>query len=173
MSQHARTEYERRFLVDPAWRPPLDRTRKRIEDLYVRGTALRLRVQTELDTGRRLVKLTKKVQAGAPYAHELSTIVLSYDEHKLFDAMPGDRLVKVRYYVSLQVKPMRIAAVDVFEGELAGLVTCEIEAESTGALLSIRPPEFATVEVTNDAFFTGGVLCRAPRAELLARLGQA
>ena len=169
MSEYTRTEYERRFVVTGPWRPLGDVVKKRIEDLYIRNTALRLRVQLD-DSGRRLVKLTKKTPGTEPYTHQLSQIILGYDEFKLFDAMPGDRLAKVRYYVSMRTEPLRIVAVDVFEGELSGLVLCEIEAESPGALLSLRPPDYATREVTGDPFFTGGVLCRVPRAELLSRL---
>jgi hypothetical protein len=48
-----RIEHERRFLVESdAWRDGGPLPSRSIEDLYLRGTRLRLRVMTELDGTR-------------------------------------------------------------------------------------------------------------------------
>ncbi|HSS50759.1 MAG TPA: hypothetical protein VLX28_17610 [Thermoanaerobaculia bacterium] len=60
-------------------------------------------------------------------------------------------------------------SIDVFEGELDGLVLCETEADGLDELMAIQPPAFASREVTEDPFFTGGNLCRTSRAELLQK----
>jgi CYTH domain-containing protein len=60
--------------------------------------------------------------------------------------------------------------VDVFEGELAGLVLCEAEADSRAAVMALTFPPWAGREVTDDPFFTGGNLCTLSAADLAARL---
>lgn len=81
--------------------------------------------------------------------------------------MPGNRLRKTRYY---HIHQDRVFSIDVFEGELEGLILCETEAEGLEELMAIQPPAYARYEVTEDLFFTGGNLCRTTRAELLRKL---
>lgn len=61
-------------------------------------------------------------------------------------------------------------SIDVFEGELAGLILCECEALSLEELMAIEPPLYATAEVTEDAFFTGGNLSRTSCSDLKRKL---
>jgi CYTH domain-containing protein len=63
-----------------------------------------------------------------------------------------------------------VFSIDVFEGELDGLILCETEAEGLEELMAIQPPVYVRHEVTEDPFFAGGNLCRTPRAELLRKL---
>ena len=168
-TKYTRVEYERRFLVPPLedWRSAVEPYSKTFEDKYLRQGRLRLRILTDSDTGRRLIKLTKKFESDSPYFQTISRILLSPGEHELLDAIPGDRLRKTRYY---HLDRGRIFSIDVFEGELDGLVLCETEADGLDELMSIEPPPYAKHEVTADPFFTGGNLCRASRADLRRKL---
>lgn len=168
-AKYPRTEYERRFLVSPRapWRNSVEPYSKTFEDNYLRNTRLRLRLLTDSDTGRRLIKLTKKVESASPYLTTISRILLSPGEHELLGGLEGDRLRKVRYY---HHHVGRVFSIDVFEGELEGLVLCETEAEDLADLMMITPPAYAVREVTEDPFFTGGNLCRTTRAELMTKL---
>ena len=168
-AKYPRIEYERRFLVSPRarWESFVESYSKTFEDNYLRNTRLRIRLLTDSDTGRRLVKLTKKIESASPYLTTISRILLSPGEHELLEGLEGDRLRKVRYY---HHHLGRVFSVDVFEGELEGLVLCEAEAEDLAGLMLITPPAYAEREVTEDPFFTGGNLCRTTRAELLAKL---
>lgn len=140
---------------------------KSFEDKYLRNSRLRLRVLTDSDTGRRIIKLTKKLESDSPYFQTISRILLSPGEYEIFDTLPGDRLRKTRHY---HVHQGRVFSIDVFEGELDGLILCETEAEGLEELMSIQPPAYVRHEVTEDPFFTGGNLCRTTRAELLRKL---
>lgn len=168
-AKYTRIEYERRFLVSPQadWRSAIEPYSKIFEDKYLRNTRLRLRVLTDTDTGRRVIKLNKKSESPSPYFQTISRILLSPAEHTLFDGHAGDRLKKERHY---HHHLGRVFSIDVFEGELDGLILCETEAESLEDLMSAQFPAFATHEVTEDAFFTGGNLCRTMRADLLRKL---
>lgn len=168
-AKYTRVEYERRFIVPPQadWRGTVEPYSKVFEDKYLAGTRLRLRVQTDTDTGRRLIKLNKKFESPSPYFQTISRILLSPGEYTLLDGAEGHRLKKVRYYHNYLG---RVFSIDVLEGELAGLVLCETEADSLEDLMQVEPPAYATYEVTEDPFFAGGNLCHTTRAELLRRL---
>ena len=85
----------------------------------------------------------------------------------MLGALPARIIVKRRYRVPYGGRPFGI---DLFEGELAGLLLCEAEAENREAILALAFPPWATREVTDDPFFAGGNLCAATAAELAARL---
>jgi len=140
---------------------------KTFEDKYLRNSRLRLRIITDSDTGRRIIKLTKKLESDSPYFQTIGRILLSPGEYEIFDTLPGDRLRKTRHY---HVHQARVFSIDVFEGELDGLILCETEAEGLEELMSIQPPAYVRHEVTEDPFFTSGNLCRTTRAEVLRKL---
>ena len=96
------------------------------------------------------------------------TTWLSDEEYDALVTLPGRRLQKTRHYDD---STGRIFGIDVFAGELEGLVLCESEADSDEELRGIVAPSYGWVEVTADPFFTGGHLCRVRRAELAAKLG--
>lgn len=168
-SKYTRVEYERRFLVSPlaSWRSAIEPYSKTFEDKYLRNTRLRLRLLTDSDTGRQLIKLNKKLDSSSPYFRTVSRILLSPGEYELLDCVEGDRLRKVRYYHTYLG---RVFSIDVYEGELDGLVLCETEADGLEELMMVEPPAYAKPEVTEDVFFTGGNLCRVSRTELLRKL---
>src|SRR5262249_26420139 len=136
-----RVEHERRFLISPQadWRSLVEPYSKTFEDNYLRDTRLRLRILTDSDTGRRLLKLTRKSESASPYFQTISRILLSPSEHALLDGLPGYRLRKIRYY---HHDRGRVFSIDVFEGELAGLVLCEAEAVGLDELMAIEPPVY-------------------------------
>src|SRR5262245_25588821 len=167
-SKYTRVEYERRFLVThPDWRTAVESYSKTYEDKYLRNTRLRLRILTDSDTGRRVIKLNKKYDSPSPYFQKVGRILLSPREYELLEGLDGDRIKKVRYYHNYLG---RVFSVDVFEGELEGLVLCETEGEGLDDLMSARPPSYAAHEVTDNLFFTGGNLSRTTRAELVGKL---
>lgn len=167
--KYTRVEYERRFLVSPDanWKSAVESYSKTFEDKYLRDSRLRLRILTDSDTGRRVLKLNKKHESDSPYLRTVSRILLSPNEYELFDSLEGDRLKKTRYY---QTYRGRVFSIDVFEGELDGLILCETEAEGLKDLMSAEPPSYAVYEVTDDSFFEGGNLCRTTRADLMRKL---
>jgi CYTH domain-containing protein len=168
-TKYTRVEYERRFLVSPHsdWRSSVESYSKTYEDKYLRDSRLRLRILTDSDTGRRLIKLNKKFESASPYFRTVSRVLLSPSEYELFDGLEGDRLKKIRYYHHYLG---RVFSVDVFEGELDGLVLCETEADGLEDLMVAEPPPYAKLEVTVDPFFDGGNLCRTNSEDLIRKL---
>ena len=168
-NRYTRVEYERRFLVAAAadWRASAMTGASRIDDKYLHGTRLRLRIVREAPSLDRVIKLTKKAASPSPYFRTISRILLSADEQRIFDALGGDRLTKTRHRCA---HLGRVFAIDVFDGHLDGLILCEVEAASLDDLMQARPPAFVQREVTDDAFFDGANLSRIGREDLLAKL---
>ena len=166
LPKYAILENERRFLVSAP--PDLAGIGfRRIEDRYLEGTRLRLRAMTDSVTGARELKFCKKYGGEDPVSAPITNLYLSAAEFAVLAVLPARTIIKRRYRLA---HGGREFGVDVFEGELAGLVLCEAEAERRAAVLALAFPPWAGREVTEDPFFTGGNLCRVTAAELAARL---
>lgn len=165
--KYALFEHERRFLVRPVDAPDLSGAPARlIEDRYLDGR-LRLRAVTDLATGARTFKLCKKYPSDDAVSGPITNLYLAPEEHAALMALPGAAIRKRRYSLS---HAGRRWGLDVFEGEITGLMLAEIEAESRAAVLTAPIPPWAAREVTGEPFFTGGVLCRASAQALTERL---
>ncbi|HXH70641.1 MAG TPA: hypothetical protein VNI60_09965 [Pyrinomonadaceae bacterium] len=81
-AKYSRIEYERRFLVSPNvdWKKFVELYSKTYEDKYLQDSRLRLRILTDSDSSRQLIKLTKKFESDSPYFQQISTIILSPGE---------------------------------------------------------------------------------------------
>jgi CYTH domain-containing protein len=172
LMKYARIERERRFLLD---RPPHDLPLeyRRIRDLYLDGTRLRLR-RIENAAGDILdLKFGQKYSepAGPGLSATLTNLYLTEAEYDALRTLGGRPIIKRRYAYPHQ---RRRFSIDVFEQQLAGLVLAEIEFDSDEAAAALPRPTFAIAEVTGEPFFTGGVLVTATAEQLdraLARWG--
>lgn len=168
LPKYTRPEFERRFLVRPeSVRHLRERPYWLVEDRYLHVGRLRLRRITESDSGRQTRKLGKKFEATAPDPVPIVNIYLSEEEYEGLLVLEGADLVKRRYHDDFRGHRFGI---DIFDGELAGLVMCETEAETREALEALEFPPYAMVEVTGRPFFTGGRLCRVGSGELTRRI---
>jgi CYTH domain-containing protein len=140
---------------------------RRIEDRYVMGTRLRLRSMTDSASGARELKFCKKYEGDDPVSGPVTNLYLSEAEHAVLIALPARVIAKRRYRLEHEGRGF---GVDVFEGELSGLVLCEAEAQTRAAILALVFPPWAVREVTADRFFTGGHLSTITAAELARRL---
>jgi adenylate cyclase len=158
--KYARIEHERKWLVRSG---PIELINprpfsRRLRDRYLACGRLRLRAIEESDGPSTRYKLTKKYPAASLDAQPIVSIVLSQEEYAALLTLPGWDLVKTRRYD--QVAGWQFS-VDVFEGAHAGLVLCEIEADSPEEISRRVPPAYAVREVTDEVAFTGGALARA------------
>jgi CYTH domain-containing protein len=164
--KYAKVEWERRFLLDrfPA-KANVTRVR-RITDRYIEGTHLRLRQQSEGEEPS-VFKLTQKLADRGAGARQgwITTMYLTHEEFHVLAKLPAKLLSKTRH----SVPPFGI---DVFEGELDGLILAEAEFISAGEASDLILPSFILHEITNDPRFTGGSLVSASREDLREWLAQ-
>jgi len=173
-SKYARVERERRYLLQdlPAGLSRADH-HLQITDNYITGTRLRLRKVRDPKTNKWVVKFTQKF---APDTHDLSRTIITNtylnpveaDALAIFEA---NEIRKNRYHFEFEGRRF---SVDMFLGDIFGLVLAEVSFENDDELENFSPPPFALAEVTNNELFSGGRLSQLSLADLkdeLIRMG--
>src|SRR5918992_2933668 len=165
-STYARIERERRYLLQDL---PEGLTRAdphvQITDNYLTGTRLRIRKVRDPRTNKWIVKFTQKF---APNPSDFSrTIItntylnaLEAESLSMFDA---NEIRKNRYSFEYEGRKF---SVDMFLGDLFGLVLAEVGFETDEELDNFPKPPFALVDVTNEPLFSGGKLCELTFSEV-------
>ena len=165
-SKYARVERERRYLLQDL---PAGLTRAdphlQITDNYITGTRLRLRKIRTPQTKKWTMKLTQKF---APEPPDFSRTVitntyLSAVEYEVLSVFEGNEIRKNRYLFEFDGRKF---SVDMFLGDLFGLVLAETNFETDEELDSFARPPFAVADVTNNELFTGGKLCALTFADI-------
>lgn len=165
-SKYARVERERRYLLQDL---PEGLTRAsphlQITDNYIIGTRLRLRKVREPQTNKWTVKLTQKF---APDSKDFSrtiitNIYLNALEVEMLAVSDANEIRKNRYPFEFEGQHFSI---DMFLGDLFGLLLAEVTFETDEKLKNFPQPPFAIAEVTNHELFTGGKLCQVAFAHI-------
>ena len=157
-SKYAHIERERRYLLQDL---PEGMTRAdhhlQITDNYITGTRLRIRKVRDPKTNKWVVKFTQKF---APDPKDLSrTIItnlyLNATEAETISIFAANEIRKNRYYYDFEGRRFSI---DMFIGDLFGLVLAETSFDTDEELDQFSTPSFALADVTNDELFSGGRL---------------
>lgn len=161
-SKYARIERERRYLLQelPEGLSRAD-PHVQITDNYITGTRLRLRKVRDPRTNKWTVKFTQKF---SPNPQDFSrTIItntylnaLEAETLSMFDG--ANEIRKNRYRFTYDGREF---AVDMFLGDLFGLILAEVSFESDDELDKFPMPPFAVADVTNHELFTGGKLSQS------------
>src|ERR1041385_1336697 len=164
-SKYARIERERRYLLQdlPAGLARTD-PHVQITDNYITGTRLRIRKVREPRTNKWTVKFTQKF---APEPTDLSRTIITNTylnalEAEVLSVFDTNEIRKNRYAFEFEGRKF---SVDMFLGDLFGLVLAEVSFETDEELDNCAPPPFALVAVTNMPLFSGGRLCEPALSE--------
>ena len=128
---------------------------KEIIDIYLPKSAKHpvLRIRKNGDK----FEMTKKQPTGEDKTiQEEQTIILTKEEFQELSSLEGKRVHKIRFYFPYNG---RTAEIDVFQGDLKGLVLVDFEFESEQEKQAFEKPDFCLVEVTQEEFIAGGMLC--------------
>jgi len=157
-SKYARLERERRYLLQDL-PEGLNRAEhhQQITDNYITGTRLRIRKVRDPKTNKWIVKFTQKF---APDPNDLSrTIItntyLNATEAEVLSVFETNEIRKNRYHFEYEGRKFSI---DMFLGDLFGLVLAETSFDTDEDMEAFSKPPFALAEVTNNELFTGGRL---------------
>lgn len=157
--KYAHFERERRWLVDRDAQPDVQHLNYTlIEDRYLHGSRLRLRRMTKPGEAWSAYKLTKKYECHDPANRPIVTAYLTQEEYALFLSLPGCDLVKRRYR---QDHDGQVWSLDVFAGDLAGLITVEAEVATNHALARLTPPPWTSREITHEVRYQCGALAHS------------
>lgn len=171
-SKYARIERERRYLLQDL---PAGLTRAdphlQITDNYITGTRLRIRKVRDPRTNKWTVKFTQKF---APNPYDLSRTIITNTylnalEAEVLSVFNTNEIRKNRYPFEFEGRKF---AVDMFLGDLFGLVLAEVSFEMDEELDNFPKPPFALVDVTSDPIFTGGRLCELTFSDVRANISE-
>ena len=169
-SKYAHVERERRYLLRDL---PEGLTRAdhhlQITDNYITGTRLRIRKIRDPKSNKWVVKFTQKF---APNTHDLSrTIItntyLSAIEAETLSMFDANEIRKNCYKFEFEG---RTFSIDMFIGDLLGLVLAETGFESDEEMDNFPLPSFALADVTNNELFTGGRLSELTFADIQSEI---
>lgn len=161
-------EFRRTFLLENL-PEPLTRSSSHLQifDNYIENTRLRIRSMRSPETKQWSFILQQRFAVNEQLSHwKLAEIYLSEDEHNIFEPfenreikknerVESNEVRKNRYFLELDNKQISI---DLYLGDLWGLILAKVEFETEKDLLEFETPKFSIVEVTNDEFFIGGNL---------------
>ena len=171
-SKYARVERERRYLLRDL---PEGITRPdphlQITDNYITGTRLRIRKVREPRTNKWTVKFTQKF---APDPNDLSRTIITNTylnalEAEVLSVFDTNEIRKNRYPFEFEGRKF---SVDMFLGDLFGLVLAEVSFETDEELDNFPTPPFALADVTNEPVFTGGRLCDLTFSDVRAAIAE-
>ena len=157
-SKYARIERERRYLLQDL---PEGLARNdphvQITDNYITGTRLRIRKVRDPATNKWTVKFTQKfpIQPNDLSRTLITNTYLNAIEAETLSVFNSNEIRKNRYYFNYDGKKY---SVDMFLGDLFGLVLAEVSFETDEELINFPKPDFAIAEVTNQEAFSGGRL---------------
>jgi len=157
-SKYARIERERRYLLQDL-PEGLVRTdpHLQITDNYITGTRLRIRKVREPRTNKWTVKFTQKfpIQPNDLSRTLITNTYLNAIEAETLSVFNSNEIRKNRYYFNYDGRKF---SVDMFLGDLFGLVLAEVSFETDEELINFPKPDFVLAEVTNQEAFSGGRL---------------
>ena len=171
-SKYARIERERRYLLQDL---PEGLTRAsphvQITDNYITGTRLRLRKVRDPHTNKWTVKLTQKFARNAEDLSRtvITNIYLNALETEMLAVSDANEIRKNRYPFEFEARQF---SVDMFLGDLFGLILAEVSFETDEELDDYPEPPFAIADVTNNELFTGGKLCELSFADIREVIGR-
>ncbi len=171
-SKYARVERERRYLLRDL---PEGLTRAdphfQITDNYITGSRLRIRKVRDPRTNKWTVKFTQKF---APDPNDLSRTIITNTylnalEAETLSVFNSNEIRKNRYSFEFEGRKF---AIDMFLGDLFGLVLAEVSFDTDEELDSFPKPPFALADVTNEPLFSGGKLCELTFSDIRAAVAE-
>src|SRR5437764_14614611 len=171
-SKYARVERERRYLLRDL---PEGMTRAdphlQITDNYITGSRLRIRKVRDPRTNKWTVKFTQKF---APNPEDLTrtiitNIYLNALQAEVLSVFNANEIRKNRYHFEFAGRKF---SVDMFLGDLFGLVLAEVSFDTDEELDNFPQPPWALADVTNLEVFTGGRLCELTFEDIRNEIAQ-
>ncbi len=149
-------ELERTFLVKRLPERLLDCKFTEITDLFIPKESIHpvIRIRKNGD----VFEMTKKspVNLNDISRQKEQTIILSEKEYNTLMKLEGKKFRKMRYYYKYDGKT---AHIDIYHDDLEGLAVADFEFGTEEEKKSFEIPDFCLVEVTQEKFIAGGMLC--------------
>lgn len=133
-----------------------------IIDLYIPASKAHpnMRIRKKGDK----LEITKKVPNNNDASNQTEhTIPLSKEEYNALLIVSGKKLRKLRYYFPVE---NRMAEIDIFQDELAGLILVDFEFSNLKDQENFKAPDFCSEDITQEEFCAGGFLAGKTYADI-------
>jgi CYTH domain-containing protein len=149
-------ELERTYLAKVIPIGLADCKQKELLDIYFPKEEAHPHLRLRQKEGR--FEITKKNRINPNDASSLveETISLTQSEFDAISMAEGKRVRKIRHYLEHNGK---LLEVDIFQDDLAGLVLIDVEFDTEEEKNCFQMPDFCLMEVTQEDFLAGGMLC--------------
>jgi adenylate cyclase len=142
---------------------------KEMVDIYIPASAphphLRIR-----KSGSKYEITNKQPAVDGDSSHQIEqTIPLTAEEYADLEKVPGKRVYKKRYLYNENGIDYEI---DVFGGDLTGLVLVDVEFSSAEEKATFKAPAWVLIDVTQESFIAGGMLCGKAYRDIQDKLTQ-
>ena len=129
---------------------------KEIIDIYIPESSEHPKIRLRKEGDK--YELTKKepVNDGDASHQKEQTIILTETEFNALSKVDGKKVRKIRYYYAYEGKT---AEFDVFQDSLKGLIVIDFEFATIGEKDSFEMPDFCLVNITQELFIAGGMIC--------------
>lgn len=182
MNKTYQTEIRRLFLIKDL-PEPLERSSSHLQifDNYIENTRLRLRSMRSPETKEWSYHLQQRFSVGDDFSHwKIAEIYLNEAEHAIFEQFEGREINKNeraetrevrknRYFYDLDRRQIDI---DLFLGELWGLILARVVFEDEKDFEKFEIPPFVIAEVTDNPFFSGENLVGKHFADIQAEFAR-
>lgn len=140
---------------------------KEMLDIYIPSSAKHPDLRVRKIGERR--EITKKQPVkGTDSSHQLeTTIPLTPEEYTELSRLKGKRVEKTRYYYQEADVEYEI---DIFRGDLKGLVLVDVEFNSLEKQKAFTAPAWCLADVTQEKLFAGGMLAGKRYSDIETKL---
>jgi adenylate cyclase len=129
---------------------------KEIIDIYIPEKSEHPKIRIRKNGSKFEITKKEPVNEGDSSHQEEQTIILTKEEFDFISKLPGKKSCKIRYdykYENLT------AEIDIFQENLSGLILVDFEFKTLKEKDSFKMPDFCLVDVTQEKFLAGGMLC--------------
>jgi len=160
-------ELELTYLIKELPEGVLKSESKEILDIYIPTEAEHPSLRIRRSGNKYEITKKQPIKDGDASRQLETTIPLTPEEFADLNKLEGKRVQKTRYYYQENNISYEV---DVFGGNLSGLILVDVEFSNLKDKENFQMPDWCLVEVTQEKFIAGGMLCGKSYEDIEDRL---
>lgn len=149
-------EIELTFLAKELPKGLLNSPSKELLDIYIPAKKDHPSLRIRKSGDRHEITKKEPIKEGDASHQFEKTIPLTSDEFEELNMLKGKRVEKTRYYYKEGETNFEV---DVFKGDLIGLMIVDVEFSSLEEKAKFKMPSWCLAEITQEEFVAGGMIC--------------
>ncbi|MEA3515364.1 MAG: hypothetical protein U9R34_07835 [Nanoarchaeota archaeon] len=129
---------------------------REIIDIYIPKSSLHSKLRIRKNGSKYEITKKELINEDDASHQKEHTIPLTKEEFEELSKLDGKKIHKIRYNYPYNGI---VAEIDIFQGDLQGLVVIEFEFATIDEKDNFDMPEFCLADVTQEDFIAGGMIC--------------